>query len=119
MVVRNWLIGAHLLEFEQSGQDRATYGEQLLSNLAADLKIRGLKGLRISMLKNCRQFYRVYPDIRQSLAAPGYPSRSLRLSHRHNVLSVGLRKDLPVALGPRRTGGSTLGFVLYEAKTKR
>jgi hypothetical protein len=55
-VVRNWLIGAHLLEFEQSGQDRATYGERLLSNLAADLKARGLKGLGISMLKNCRQF---------------------------------------------------------------
>ena len=68
MVVRNWLIGAHLLEFEQSGQDRATYGERLLSNLAADLKARGLKGLGISMLKNCRQFYRLYPSIRQSPA---------------------------------------------------
>jgi predicted nuclease of restriction endonuclease-like (RecB) superfamily len=67
LVLRNWLIGAHLLEFEQSGQDRATYGERLLSNLAADLKARGLKGLGISMLKNCRQFYRLYPGIRQSL----------------------------------------------------
>jgi hypothetical protein len=69
LVVRNWLIGAHVLEFEQSGQDRATYGEYLLSNLAADLKARGLKGLGISMLKNCRPFYRLYPDIRPSLAA--------------------------------------------------
>jgi hypothetical protein len=68
LVVRNWLIGAHLLEFEQSGQDRAKYGERLLSNLAGDLKARGLKGLGISMLKNCRQFYRLYPGIRQSLA---------------------------------------------------
>ena|ERR1700688_2814333 len=68
LVVRNWLIGAHLLECEQSGQDRATYDEQLLSNLAADLKARGLKGLGISMLKNCRQFYWLYPDLRQSLA---------------------------------------------------
>src|ERR1700730_9195721 len=67
LVIRNWLIGAHLLEFEQSGQDRATYGERLLSNLSADLKARGLKGLGISMLKNCRQFYRLYPGIRQSL----------------------------------------------------
>ena len=67
LVVRNWLIGAHLLEFEQSGQDRATYGERLLSNLAGDLKARGLKGLGISMLKNCRQFYRLYPGIRQSI----------------------------------------------------
>jgi DUF1016 N-terminal domain len=35
--------------------------------LSADLKARGLKGLGISMLKNCRQFYRLYPGIRQSL----------------------------------------------------
>jgi len=66
LVLRNWLIGAHLIEFEQSGQDRATYGE-LLSSLAADLKRRGRKGLGISILKNCRQFYRLYPHFRQSV----------------------------------------------------
>jgi predicted nuclease of restriction endonuclease-like (RecB) superfamily len=68
LVLRNWLIGAHLVEFEQSGEDRARYGEQLLSNLATDLKAKGLKGLGVSMLKNCRQFYRTYPQIRQSLS---------------------------------------------------
>ena len=68
LVLRNWLIGAHLVEFEQSGEDRARYGEQLLSNLATDLKAKGLKGLGVSMLKNCRQFYRIYPQIRQSLS---------------------------------------------------
>ena len=50
LVLRNWLIGTHLIEFEQSGEDRARYGEQLLSNLAADLTVKGLKGLGISML---------------------------------------------------------------------
>src|ERR1700736_1296021 len=68
LVLRNWLIGAHLFEFEQSGRDRARYGQELLPNLATDLKRRGLKGLGISMLKNCRQFYRLYPQIRQSLS---------------------------------------------------
>ncbi|MBV8224862.1 MAG: DUF1016 family protein, partial [Verrucomicrobia bacterium] len=67
LVLRNWLIGAYLVEFEQSGEDRARYGEQLLSNLADDLRMKGHKGLGISMLKNCRQFYRIYPQIRQSL----------------------------------------------------
>src|ERR1700757_4202848 len=67
LVLRNWSIGAHLVEFEQSGEDRARNGEQLLSNLADDLRVKGLKGLGISMLKNCRQFYRIYPQIRQSL----------------------------------------------------
>ena len=33
LVLRNWLIGAHLFEFEQSGQDRARYGQELLPNL--------------------------------------------------------------------------------------
>jgi hypothetical protein len=79
----------------------------------------GSKALGINTLKNCCQFYRLYPDIHPSLGSTGYPSRSLRLSHRHGVLSEGLRKDLSVALGPRRTGGSTLGFFLYGAKTKR
>ena len=63
LVLRNWIIGARLIEFDQSGQDRATYGEQLLANLAADLKNRRLKGLGISMLKNCPQFYRLYSQI--------------------------------------------------------
>ena len=61
LVLRNWLIGAHLVEFEQNGEDRARYGEQLLTNVAADLKAKGLKGLGLSMLKNSRQFYRTYP----------------------------------------------------------
>ncbi|MBV8331015.1 MAG: hypothetical protein JOZ61_11195 [Verrucomicrobia bacterium] len=43
LVLRNWLIGAHLVEFEQSGEDRARYGEQLLSSLAGDLSVRGLR----------------------------------------------------------------------------
>jgi len=33
LVLRNWLIDARLVEFEQSGEDRARYGEQLLSNV--------------------------------------------------------------------------------------
>jgi predicted nuclease of restriction endonuclease-like (RecB) superfamily len=67
LVVRNWLIGHHLVEFEQSGEDRARYGEKLLSNLASDLKGKGLKGLGVTALQSCRQFYRTYPGIQQSV----------------------------------------------------
>jgi len=56
LVLRNWLIGAHLFEFEQSGHDRARYGQELLPNLATDLKRRGLKGLGISMLRIAANF---------------------------------------------------------------
>jgi predicted nuclease of restriction endonuclease-like (RecB) superfamily len=67
LVVRNWLVGAYLVEFEQHGKDRAKYGAQLMQRLAADLARRGLKGLGASSLKHCRQFYVTYPQIRQPL----------------------------------------------------
>ena len=102
LVLRNWLIGAHLIEFEQSGQDRATYGEQLLSNLAADLKRRGLKGLGMSMLKNCRQFYRLYPHIRQSL-----PGESAAIPARPEIRQSAIGEFDPglPALGPEHLLG--------------
>ena len=30
LVLRNWLIGAYIVEFEQNGTDRAKYGTRLL-----------------------------------------------------------------------------------------
>jgi DUF1016 N-terminal domain len=81
------LIGAHLVEFEQSGEDRARYGEQLLSNLAADLKAKGLKGLGVSMPKNCRQFYRTYPQIRQSVIG-GESDQGLAVLPPENLLPL-------------------------------
>ncbi|MEX2579288.1 MAG: PDDEXK nuclease domain-containing protein [Verrucomicrobiales bacterium] len=69
LVFRNWLVGAHLVEFEQRGEDRAAYGEKLLEKVASDLASSGLKGLGISMLRMTRRFYELYPQIRQSAIA--------------------------------------------------
>ena len=51
LTVRNWLIGLSIVEFEQQGEDRAKYGEKLLSDLALSIKI---KGLSETNLKLCR-----------------------------------------------------------------
>jgi predicted nuclease of restriction endonuclease-like (RecB) superfamily len=71
LAVRNWFIGAFIVEFEQSGEDRAAYGEQLLERLGEDLAARGCKGLSSRNLKNCRQVALAFPalDIRQTLSA--------------------------------------------------
>ena len=66
LVLRNWLVGAWILEFEQHGSDRAKYGERLLETLAKDLSA---KGLEIRNLRNCRLLYATYPQIRQTLSA--------------------------------------------------
>lgn len=64
LTIRNWLVGFYIVEFEQKGDDRAAYGEKLLSELAKSIKI---KGLSQTNLKLNRQFYQTYPQIRQTL----------------------------------------------------
>lgn len=59
LTVRNWCIGAYIVEYEQNGQDRAKYGTKLFSTLAQDLK--AIKGLGTTELKKCRKFYLSYP----------------------------------------------------------
>ena len=60
LTVRNWLIGFYIVEFEQSGKDRARYGEKLIEEIASALDVKGL-GAR--NLKLFRQFYLVYPQV--------------------------------------------------------
>lgn len=69
LVIRNWLIGAYIVEFEQNGEDRARYGARLLERLAADLGKRNMKGLDDPrILRDCRTLYRLYPQIRGTLS---------------------------------------------------
>lgn len=63
--IRNWLVGFYIVEFEQKGEDRAKYGENLLAELAKSLNI---KGLSETSLKLNRQFYNIYPQIQQTLS---------------------------------------------------
>jgi len=63
LTIRNWLVGFYIVEFEQKGEDRAKYGENLLSELAKSVNI---KGLSETSLKLNRQFYNIYPQIHQT-----------------------------------------------------
>ena len=66
LTIRNWLIGFHIVEFEQNGEDRARYGQRLIEELAKELNTAGLS---IRSLKLFRQFYFTYPQIGQTLSA--------------------------------------------------
>lgn len=70
LTLRNWLIGAYIVEFEQNGEDRAAYGERLLPRLAGDLRRKGIRGLSETNLKMYRQLALTYPTlgIRQTLS---------------------------------------------------
>jgi hypothetical protein len=91
LTIRNWLIGFHIVEFEQNGEDRARYGQRLIEDLAKALNTAGLS---IRSLKLFRQFYFTYPQIGQTTSAqfkdvlPIKPnSLSVRLSNAGYVVN--------------------------------
>lgn len=55
--IRNWMIGYYIVEYEQHGEDRATYGSNLVKNLSKQIN---KKGLGYTNLKLSRQFYQNY-----------------------------------------------------------
>ncbi len=65
--IRNWLIGMYIVEYEQNGEDRAKYGDNILDNLSDRLK--HLKGLSVRNLWLFKKFYSIYPQILQTLSA--------------------------------------------------
>lgn len=62
LTARNWLIGYYIVEFEQNGEDRATYGEQLLKKLEQRIKNKGLTERRF---REFRRLYLIYPQLEE------------------------------------------------------
>ncbi len=69
VTIRNWLIGFYIHEYEQNGQDRAEYGAKLLETLSKQLKSKKVTSVTSRSLRLYRQFYLLYPQIRQTLSA--------------------------------------------------
>ena len=61
MTAAYWLIGHRIIEFEQSGQERAEYGTALIGRLAADLTQRFGRGFSRQNIQYMRLFYLSYP----------------------------------------------------------
>ena len=69
LTMRNWAIGCYIREYEQNGADRAEYGANLLDTLNVRLTKAGMKGMAPRTLRQYRQFYLIYPQIRQTVSA--------------------------------------------------
>jgi predicted nuclease of restriction endonuclease-like (RecB) superfamily len=61
LTMRNWLIGYYIVEYEQKGEDRAKYGDKVISNLATNLN--QVEGFSQRNLKLYRQFFLSYPQL--------------------------------------------------------
>lgn len=60
LTIRNWLIGYYIVEFEQNGADRASYGNALIEKIAKKISIQGLG---TTNLKLVRLFYQKYKHL--------------------------------------------------------
>ncbi len=67
LVIRNWIIGHYIVEYEQKGKDRASYGDKVIESLA--LKLSHIKGMSRSNLHSFKLFYLLYPQISQTVSA--------------------------------------------------
>lgn len=77
-VMAYWEIGKEIVEFEQKGELRAEYGEELLKKLSADMTVRFGKGFSERNLRNMRAFYLNFP-IRQTLSAESIEEKKSRI----------------------------------------
>ncbi|WP_153558485.1 DUF1016 N-terminal domain-containing protein, partial [Roseimaritima sediminicola] len=66
LVIRNWLLGCYIVEFEQHGAERARHGEGLIKGLAKKLKEKRFRGGSLSSLKQIRAFYLANREIGQT-----------------------------------------------------
>lgn len=70
MTAAYWLIGRRIVEFEQSGEERAEYGTALIESLSEDLTRQFGRGFSRQNLQNMRLFYLAHPAdrIRQTVS---------------------------------------------------
>lgn len=85
LVSSYWNIGKYIIEFEQSGNLKAEYGDKLLLGLSKDLTLKYGKGFSRSNLQYMRLLFQYYPICR---------TLSGKLSWSHYVELVSIDDDL-------------------------
>ena len=88
MVLAYWEIGNKIVEHEQHGRLRATYGESLLKQLSKRLTADFGKGFSLASLKNYRQFYFAFPQNQKGSALRGQ-----LIMDRKNSSALGTQKE--------------------------
>ena len=89
MTATYWQVGRHIVEFEQAGERRAGYGQQLLNKLSTDLNKRFGRGFSVDHLELMRLFYSSYSPAQISETA----SRGLLPAAASDISESPIRKS--------------------------
>lgn len=83
LTLRNWVIGYYIVEYEQNGNDKALYGDNLLKELGCKLEQLNLSE---KTLYSYRKFYLVYPrdflDSVEKITISRTTGRNKAINHR-------------------------------------
>ena len=94
-----WDIGRRIVKFEQHGEHRADYGEQLIEQLSVDLTRQFGRGFGRANLWQMRAFYRAWPDAKILQTLSGESARPSNIndieSDSSTVLALASRFPLP------------------------
>lgn len=86
LVERNWFIGYRIAEEELKGENRANYGKEIIKKLSKELKEEYGKGFDSRNLYYCLKFYKMFPNILNTLCAKS--NVLLSWSHYRTLLQV-------------------------------
>lgn len=86
LVRRNWLLGYRISEEELSGKLRSEYGLEIIKELSKELTQRYGKGYDRSNLYHCLKFYKMFPEIVDTLCRQS--DQLLSWSHYRALLQV-------------------------------
>ena len=121
LVIRNWLFGWYIVEFEQGSAERAElYGKRLIDKLSKELKTLGLKGISSTSLRQCRTFYLAYKKIGPAVPAQSSDAR-IALPEIQQALPVISFDAIAIApkmlqeLSAKLAGYFSLGWTHYVA----
>ena len=117
LVIRNWLFGWYIVEFEQGGSDRAEYGTNLLKKIAVQLKLKGCSERSLAL---CCKFYLTYSGILQALPAKSETEQSglLEIQQALPVISFDAIASAPKSLqelSEKLASKFSLGWTHYVA----
>lgn len=119
MTATYWEVGRRIVEFEQGGENRAEYGEEVLKRLANDLSAQFGRGFSRQNLQNMRQFYHAAPpdQICQTLSGKlASPQKSQTASGKSMVVEKRATRSFksPAEIRPTVSSISTPLFNLAD-----
>ncbi|MDF7806067.1 PDDEXK nuclease domain-containing protein [Pontiellaceae bacterium B12219] len=100
LVVRNWLFGWYMVEYQQNGADRAEYGERFIDALSKKLNDSGIKGCSTTNLRHFRAFFQQYAEIRQTLSGELFNMHVINGLEIQQTVSGESASEMPSRISP-------------------